>query len=266
MNSKYWKFFTVVIGLVLSGALVCHAGTVGVKTDKTAYKYGEAIKVTFSGAPGLESDWMCVVPAGSPDTDAGDYKYMPNGLESGTLTFDTPAPGKYEVRAFYDYQTVGYVVAARAAFSVTGDADYAKAMEQRMARKVNSADPFEAKVPSDKGIVYIFREPWSGAAAVDIEVLGNDKPVVVLGNSDYYPLVVRAGEHRFKTGSLFNAGTTSKVAAGLSGEATVNVKAGHVYYLRVKVVPLAYYDNYLDNMPHQEGADLMESYKLNKRQ
>ena len=68
-----------------------------------------------------------------------------------------------------------------------------------------------------------------------------------------------------KTGSLFEAGTTTKVAAGLTGEATVNIKPGHVYYLRAKVMPLAYYDNFLDNMPHQEGADMIKNYKLNLR-
>jgi len=265
MTCKCLKILSAALGVVLGGAILCHASSAGVKTDKAAYRYGEAIKVTFSGAPGLDSDWVCVVSAGSPDTDGGDYKYMPKGLNTGTLTFDPPAPGKYEVRAYYNYHKVSYAVAARSAFSVTGDADYKKAMEQQMERKVNSADPFEAKVPSDKGIVYIFREPWSGSSTVDVQVLWNDKPVVVLGHSDYYRFVVRSGEFRFKTGSLFESGTTSKVAAGLTGEATVHVKPGHVYYLRVKVVPFAYYDNFLDNMPYQEGADMMKSYKLNMR-
>lgn len=265
MSIKHFKLFSVVFGFVLSCAIFCHASSADVKTDKAAYKYGEAIKVTFSGATGLDSDWICIVPAGAPDTDGGDYKYMPKGTNTGTLIFDPPAPGKYEVRAYYNYHKVGYAVAARFAFSVTGDADYAKALEQLMERKVNSADPFEAKVPVDKGIVYIFREPWSGSAGVDIQILWKDKPVVVLGNSDYYPFVVRSGEYRLKTGSLFEAGSTSKVAAGLTGEATVKVKPGHVYYLRVKVVPLAHYDNFLDNMPHQEGADMIKSYKLRAR-
>lgn len=258
------KFFSVAIGVVLSCAIFCHASATGVKTDKAAYQYGEAIKVTFSGAPGLDSDWICIVPAGAPDTEGGDYKYMPKGLNTGTLTFDAPAPGKYEVRAYYNYRKVGYFVADRAAFSVTGGADYSKVMEQRMARKIHAADPFEAKVPSDKGIVYIFREPWGASSAVDVQVLGNDKPVVVLGHSDYYLFVVRPGDYQFKTGSLFQAGSTSKVPAGLTGEAMVHVKPGHVYYLRVKVVPLAYYDNFIDIMPHQEGADMIKSYKLNR--
>ena len=262
---KCLKVFSVAFGVVLGGAILCHASSAGVKTDKAAYQYGETIKVTFAGATGLDSDWMCLVPAGSPDTDGGDYKYMPKGLSTGSLTFDPPAPGKYEIRAFYNYHKVGYTVAARSAFSVTGDADYAKAVEQRMERKINSDDPLEARLPSDKGIVYIFREPWGGSSAVDVQVLCNDKPAVVLGSSDYYPLEVPSGAYLFKTGSLFQSGTTSKVAAGLTGEATTHVKPGHAYYLRVKVIPLAYYDNFLENMPHQEGADMIKSYNLTKR-
>lgn len=262
---RYVKELSVAFVVVLSVAVFCYAASAGVKTDKEIYQYGESIKVTFSGATALDSDWICIVPAGSPDTEAGDYKYMPKGLTTGTLTFDPPAPGKYEVRAFYNYHKVGYVVAAHAAFSVTGNAAYKKDMEQRMERKVNSDNPLEASVPPDKGLVYIFREPWSMSSSVDVEVRSKDKTVVVLANSDYYPFVVGPGEFLFKTGSLFKTGTKSAVAAGLTGEAAVNVKPGHVYYLRAKVVPLAYYDNYLDNMPHQEGADMIKTYKLNMR-
>lgn len=264
MISKCMKFFSVAIGVILSGTTFCHAGSASVKTDKAVYQYGETIKATFSGAPGLDSDWICIVPATSPDNDGGDYKYTPKGLNTATLTFDPPAPGKYEVRAYYNYHTVGYAVAARSAFSVTGEAAYTKAMEQRMERKVNSADSFEAKVPSDKGIVYIFREPWSGSSDIDIQLLSNDKPVVVLGNAEYYPFVVPSGKVPFTTGSLLKSGTSTKVAAGLTGAATVQVKPGHVYYLRLKVVPFAFYDNFLDNMPHQEGADMIKSYNLKR--
>lgn len=265
MMWRYVKVMSAAFVGVLSVALFCYAASAGVKTDKEMYQYGEAINVTFSGATGLDSDWICIVPAGSPNTEAGDYKYMPKGLTTGTLTFAPPAPGKYEVRAFYNYHKVSYVVAAGAEFSVTGDAAYTKDMEQRMERKVNSDDPLEAAVPADKGLVYIFREPWSMSSSIDVEVLGNDKPVAVLANTDYIPFVVRSGNVLFKTGSLFQTGTKSKVAAGLTGEAAVNVKPGHVYYLRVKVVPLAYYDNFLDNMSTQEGAEMIKTYLLKVR-
>lgn len=262
---RYVKVMSAAFVGVLSVAMFCSAASVDVKTDKEMYQYGEAIKVTFSGATGLDSDWICIAAAGSPDTEAGDYKYLPKGLTTGTLTFAPPAPGKYEVRAFYNYHKVGYVVAARAAFSVTGDAAYRKDMEQRMEREVNPADPLEAAVPPGKGLVYIFREPWSMSSSIDVEVICNDKPVGVLANTDYIPFVVSSGKFLFKTGSLFQTSTKSKVAAGLTGEAEVNVKPGYVYYLRVKVVPLAYYDNYLESMTTQEGAEMIKTYMLNMR-
>lgn len=89
-----------------------------VSTDKHTYNYGEVIKVDFSNAPGKDSDWICIAPSDSPDTEAGDYKYMPNGLSNGTLSFTAPIPGRYEVRAYYDYNKNGYKVSGRCKFSV----------------------------------------------------------------------------------------------------------------------------------------------------
>ena len=100
-----------------------------VTTDKDSYKPGEVIKVNFFNAPGNDRDWICIVPAGAPDTEGGDYKYMPKGLSQGVLTFDSPALGKYEVRAFYNYTRNGYVVSGRYAFSV---ADSVPPVESKM--------------------------------------------------------------------------------------------------------------------------------------
>jgi hypothetical protein len=235
-----------------------NTGSPVVMTDKTTYEYGEAVNVTFSGASGTDSDWICVVPTGSPDTEGGDYKFLPKGIVEGIRTFDSHAPGKYEVRAYYNYRKVGYVVAARTAFSVTGNGAYEKAMEERISRKLNPDDPLEAKVPSDKGVVYIVREPWRGASTVEVQILCNDKPVTMLANTDKYPFVVSSGECRFRTGSLFEIGSKATVAAGLTGETIVKVKPGHVYYLKVKVVPrVSKYDNFLENVPLKEGAEMM---------
>lgn len=87
-------------------------------TDKDTYSYGEKIKVSFFNSPGNEGDWICIVPAGTPDTEAGDYKYMPKGLGQGSLIFDPASSGKYEARAYYNYSRNGYVVSGRHAFSV----------------------------------------------------------------------------------------------------------------------------------------------------
>jgi hypothetical protein len=97
-----------------------------VKTDKDGYNYGEAIKVIFFDSPGNPQDWICIVPAGSPVIDAGDYKQMPQGLNQGTLTFNSPSPGKYEVRAYYHYRRNGYVVSTRYSFYVTNGSSMAE--------------------------------------------------------------------------------------------------------------------------------------------
>lgn len=111
--------FAVFLLVFLLGCRTASAdGAAQVKTDKDNYHAGETIKVNFFNAPGNSRDWICIVAAGSRDDDAGDYQYMPNGLGEGTLTFNAPAPGKYEVRAYYNYSRNGYAVAARYPFSV----------------------------------------------------------------------------------------------------------------------------------------------------
>ncbi|HOW56580.1 MAG TPA: hypothetical protein PKZ12_01155 [Smithellaceae bacterium] len=97
-----------------------------IKTDKDAYAKGEKIKVDFLGAPGSNRDWICIAPAGSPDTEAGDYQYMPGGASEGFLTFEAPTPGKYEVRAYYNYSRNGYIVTARYGFAVLDEASAAR--------------------------------------------------------------------------------------------------------------------------------------------
>jgi hypothetical protein len=98
--------------------------TVFVTTDKDSYKYGEVIKINYFNAPGKESDWICIIPEGSPDNEAGDYQNMPKGLTQGVLTFNSPTPGKYEARAYCDYSKKGYVVSARHSFLVTSTPEY----------------------------------------------------------------------------------------------------------------------------------------------
>ena len=112
--------FSIIILLML--AFCCRLDAADaeaqVKTDKDVYNAGETIHVNFSNAPGNPRDWICIVAAGSSDNDAGDYKYMPGSLSQGDLSFDAPPPGKYEVRAYYNYSRNGYVVSARYSFSV----------------------------------------------------------------------------------------------------------------------------------------------------
>ncbi len=118
-----------------------------IRADKDIYNQGERIRVNFTNAPGNDSDWICIVPAGSPNDEAGDYKYMPKGLSQGILTFDSPSPGKYEVRAYYNYRRNGYVVSARYDFSVVGGVS---SVESEMASPAKPRTGAEKMKPAER--------------------------------------------------------------------------------------------------------------------
>ncbi len=136
MQIRSLKSRAVSIVLLIMVTFVCKPNSVEgasvIRTDKEIYNQGEVIRVYFSNAPGFDSDWMCIVPAGSPDTDAGDYKYMPARSGQGFLIFDPRSPGEYEVRAYYNYRRNGYVVSGRYAFSVVSDPINDQALSQSM--------------------------------------------------------------------------------------------------------------------------------------
>jgi len=86
-----------------------------IKTD--TYNSGEKIQVYYYNAPGDSRDWICIVPEGADNREAGDYKYIP-GSGRGVLTFESPQPGKYEARAYYRYSSFKYEITARYPFTV----------------------------------------------------------------------------------------------------------------------------------------------------
>jgi len=109
-------FIVIILAFCCQTALAANGGP-WLETDKRVYQ-GDDIRVHFYNAPGYSSDWICIVPEGAPDTEAGDYKYMPAGAQQGVLHFSSPRPGRYEARAFYNYRSGGYVVSARSRFAV----------------------------------------------------------------------------------------------------------------------------------------------------
>jgi hypothetical protein len=260
----------VSIVLLIMVTFFCQPSPVGgapiVNTDKDTYNYGEMIKVNFSNSPGNDGDWICIVPVGSPDTEGGDYKHMPKGLGQGFLIFDPRSPGKYEVRAYYNYSRNGYVVSGRYAFSVVSSPEGEAAMAQRMERKIGPNNPLEVNLLPGNGLVYILREPWVLTDIVDVQIKANGKPIVVMPYSKYYLFSVPAGDVNFTTGSLIERniqnGTSAEVWSVRAGEATIKVKPGYVYYLKLKVLPMGGLASFLENVSHQEGANLIDSYKL----
>ena len=127
-NIKSMAYITVLLFMFFCCLAATADAAPQVKTDKDVYGPGETIKVNFFNAPGSSRDWICIAAAGAKDDDAGDYKHMPNGESQGVLTFDTPQPGKYEVRAYYNYSRNGYVVSARYGFTVEATASRAEAV------------------------------------------------------------------------------------------------------------------------------------------
>jgi hypothetical protein len=276
MQIKRLKIKPIIpIVLLIMMALFCQPSPVGgasiVSTDKDIYNYSETIKINFSNAPGNEGDWICIVPVGSPDTEAGDYKYMPKGLMQGFLTFDPPsAPGKYEARAYYNYSRNGYVVSGRYAFSVVSSPEGEAAMAQRMERKIDPNNPLEAKLPPGQGLVYIFREAYYSSAtswfsgSFEVPIMANGKPLVTMRHSSYFLFSVPAGNVAFTANSLLNnnRGNNGEIMSLQECESTIKVKPGYVYYLKLRLVPTPFWAVFLDRVSYQEGANIIESNKL----
>jgi hypothetical protein len=267
-NSMKIRFGVVIIILIVM-AFLCQPTVVmsQVITDKKNYNYGEVIRVNFSSAPGNDSDWISIVPAGSPDTEAGDYyQYMPKGQSQGDLTFESITPGDYEVRAYYNYARKGYVVFSRQAFSVATNPTFEKLKLERMKRKIDPNNPLETNLLPDKGLVYILREPWTLSNIFNVEVKANGNLIAVMP-SMYYLFSVPAGIVTFSTGDLIDSSVPdlrlNKVWSPQKAEATIRIEQGYVYYIKLKVVfmgaPLI---PSLEHIEHKEGAELIDTYKL----
>jgi TolB-like protein len=151
-GSRMKPIRSILIGIMV--VYCCQTAMAGVapqvNTDKDIYHSGEKIRVNFFNSPGDQRDWICIVAAGSPDNEAGDYQYMPRGLDQGVLTFESPSPGKYEVRAYYNYRRNGYVVSARYGFSVVGGAS---SVASEMAPTANPRTDIEKVIPVERPVI-----------------------------------------------------------------------------------------------------------------
>ena len=269
MNRKFvYRFilFSIVLVFFYQPSLV--EGTSLVRTEKDTYNQGEKIKVNFFNSPGNDTDWICIVPASSPDTEVTDqYQYLPKQASQGVLTFDPLSPGKYEVRIYYNYKRNGYVVSDRYAFSVVSSPEGEALIAQRMERKIDPNNPLEANLPSEKGLVYIFREAFFFAYGFEIEIKANGTPVAYIGSNDLFPYSISAGDIQFSPGNIRKdtKDDSDQIRSWLTreNEVTIKVKPGHVYYLRLKMVPRPVgMGVFLDHIPHQEGANYVKSNRL----
>jgi len=185
--TKNGQIYFIIISIII--VCFCKTGYAEdaalVITDKDTYKYGEVIKVNFSNSPGKEADWICIVPSDSADTEAGDYKTMPKGLAQGVLTFDPPSPGKYEVRAYYDYTRKGYVVSGRYSFSVTSTPEYEKevanssSFKEGTIKKILDAPGYSKEQIFDGAKIWISENFRSAKAVLEYE---NKETGTIIGN------------------------------------------------------------------------------------
>jgi hypothetical protein len=120
VSVRIGKFLSIAILIIFAFCQIANAQAIPeVRTDKNIYNANDQIIVTYFGAPGAVDDWICIIPAGTPDDEAGNYKYLAYKMKQGVVIFDPPAPGTYEVRVYYNYGKKGYEVSARQVFSVT---------------------------------------------------------------------------------------------------------------------------------------------------
>lgn len=101
---------------IATGLTGTNSGTGNLYTIKNVFSPGETIVVEFKNLPGNSSDWINIVPVGSPDGSAGNWQHL-NGKKSGQLSFGPQPAGEYEARAFYNNS---YKVEYRHRFKVGG--------------------------------------------------------------------------------------------------------------------------------------------------
>ncbi len=86
--------------------------------ERAVFQAGDAVNVKFFGFPGNSQDWMNVVPVGAPNDEWGEWQYA-GGKASGAFNIGGDLePGKYELRAYYDYPAGGYAIQDRLQFTV----------------------------------------------------------------------------------------------------------------------------------------------------
>lgn len=138
-------------------------------TDKLFYDAGEAVEVRFSGLPGNNSDWIAVVPSGSPDTTWGSWRYT-NGAEEGTMSFTGLAEGTYQVRLYFNWAGGGgYEVQHRHGFTV-GEAPVIQEPEQPV--PVEEQDRPAPPGEGGGGLVWTSKDIYEPGEAITVHFEG----------------------------------------------------------------------------------------------
>jgi hypothetical protein len=167
----------------------------------TTVKPGDAITVTFSGAPGNNTDWIGMYKVGASDQDFIEAYYL-EGYKSGTLTFlKAPAEaGNYNFRMFPNDQSEPRLavsnivtVATDAVIPPAGDGDFSDNFEDgNMDGWVIVDEPNELmgdKTPSDWRVI---NGPINGKAVYQSTNRYGDPNVVSYGHLGTFLIYDRA--------------------------------------------------------------------------
>ena len=99
------------LDLSVTAAGAAPALTINGSSNPATVAPGSTIAVAVTSGPGNISDWVMMVPAGSPAMTWGTYMYLSGsrtrpstGLTSATIQFMAPASGSYEFRFYQNDQ------------------------------------------------------------------------------------------------------------------------------------------------------------------
>ena len=81
------------------------------------YDTSSSIRVKYEGLPGNKTDWITVVPVGTPELWWGEWHYT-DGNADGFMTFEGLEEGDYEVRMYYDWPCGCFGLKLKSTFSV----------------------------------------------------------------------------------------------------------------------------------------------------
>ncbi|MBA4369258.1 MAG: hypothetical protein C0403_16650 [Desulfobacterium sp.] len=76
--------------------------------NKKVYAPYEEIELSFSNFPGNNYDWISIALPDEPENYYQTYAYSGSGLKEGKITLGGLAPGKYEIRYYYNYENGKY--------------------------------------------------------------------------------------------------------------------------------------------------------------
>lgn len=100
---EFVRLLAAVIVLLLTSSILAAGEEAAISASPSLANPQDEIVVSYSGAPGFETDWIGIYKVGAANEDFGEWYYL-EGETKGTLTFTTPEEeGDYEFRVFSNW-------------------------------------------------------------------------------------------------------------------------------------------------------------------